>query len=62
MQSKPKTYAHRYTEAGQIESICMTGYRTVANSDDEHETLANEAQHICQPDPLPAAFFLFYQA
>jgi hypothetical protein len=61
MQSKPKTYAHRYTEAGQIESICMTCYLTTARSDDEHEMLANEAQHVCQPDPLPAAF-LFYEA
>lgn len=61
MQSEPKTYAHRYAETGKIESICMTCYLTVALSDGEDEMRANEAQHVCQPNPLPAAF-LFNEA
>jgi len=61
MQSQPKTFAHRYTETGNIESIWMTCYVTAARSNDESELLANEAQLVCQPNPLPAAF-LFYEA
>jgi hypothetical protein len=61
MQSQPKTFAHRYTETGNTESICMTCYVTAARSNDERELLANKAQHVCQPNPLPAAF-LFYEA
>ena len=52
MQSKLKTFAHRYTETGKIESSCMTCYFTVARSNDENEMVANEAQHVCQADPL----------
>jgi hypothetical protein len=39
----------------------MTCCVTAARSNDESELLANEAQLVCQPNPLPAAF-LFYEA
>lgn len=56
MQSRKKTFAHRHTLYGKIESICLTCYLTVARSRDEVEMRQNEAQHVCQPDPLPLAF------
>jgi hypothetical protein len=56
MGYKQKTFAHRYTANGRTESICLTCYLTVARSRDEAEMRENEAQHECQPDPLPLAF------
>jgi hypothetical protein len=51
-----RTFAHRYTENDQIESICMTCFLTVAHSRDEQEMEQNEAKHVCRPEPLPSAF------
>ena len=56
MQPRKKTFAHRYTPDDKIDSICLTCYLTVARSSDEVEMRRNEAQHACQPDPLPLAF------
>jgi hypothetical protein len=56
MQYKQKTFAHRYTDNDEIESICLTCYVTFARSRDESEMLNNEARHECQPAPLPLAF------
>ena len=54
MQGEQKTFAHRYMSDGNIESICLTCFLTVARSGDEEEMLRNEAQHACRPDPLPS--------
>lgn len=56
MHPTPKTFAHRYTDDDQIESICMACYITIGRSKDEAEMLDNEAKHECQPDPLPLPF------
>lgn len=40
-------FAHRYTEKGEIESICLSCF-TVARSRDTEEMLQNEQQHPCQ--------------
>ena len=53
---RPKTFAHRYTPNGKIESICMTCFLTVVRSKDEQEMEENEGQHACEPNPLPSAF------
>jgi hypothetical protein len=56
MQPKKKTFAHRYTANGKIESICLTCYLTLACSRYAAEMLENESEHRCQPDALPLAF------
>lgn len=57
MGSEPKTFAHRYTEAGEVESVCMLCFLTLAPSCSEQEMQANEGQHVCRPDLPPFAFF-----
>jgi hypothetical protein len=61
MMSHLRTFAHRYTEDDLIESICMTCFQTVARSQDQQQMEANEALHVCHPEPLPSAF-RFYEA
>jgi hypothetical protein len=56
---KARTFAHRYTEDDLIESICMTCFLSVARSRDEREMQTNEANHACQPEPLPSASRFF---
>jgi hypothetical protein len=53
---KQKAFAHRYTQTGKIESICLICFLTACRSLDEEEMLENEAQHVCHPDPLALAF------
>jgi hypothetical protein len=54
--ARQRTFAHRYTQTGKIESICLICFLTACRSQDEEEMLENEAKHVCQPDPLPSAF------
>jgi hypothetical protein len=53
MQQESTVFAHRYTEDGKIESICLRCFLTVACSENEEEMVINEAEHICQLDVCP---------
>ena len=51
-----KQFAHRYTENGKVESICLVCLLTICRCRTSEEASLREAEHLCQPNPIPAAF------
>ena len=49
-------FAHRYSDNGNVESICLTCLLTVCRCRDTEQMLKEEAKHACEPDPVPASF------
>ena len=45
---QPRNFAHRYSEDGKIESICLFCFASIARALDTDEMLSNEGQHACE--------------
>lgn len=56
MKTLDRVFAHRYSDKGQIESICLVCLLTICRCRDAEQVTQEEAKHVCHPDPLPASF------
>jgi hypothetical protein len=45
-------FAHRYTNSGRIESICLTCFVTLCRCFTTEEMICREAEHVCDPEAL----------
>jgi hypothetical protein len=46
--NQPKNFAHRYAESGEIESICLSCFASIAGAKGTDEMVRNEGQHACE--------------
>ncbi len=56
MNTPARAFAHRYSDTGRIESICLVCLLTVCRCQNTIQMIEEEAKHVCGPDPLPASF------
>jgi hypothetical protein len=51
-----RAFAHRYSAGGNVESICLKCFLAACLCRGVEQMIQEEAKHICEPDPMLAAF------